>query len=78
MPCFDMPTRKQKKAEYDYMRFIEKVGEQPGYYRPNMAALRRGLKQGAIRRVPGPHADHFELTEAGRQIFDNIKRIKAL
>jgi hypothetical protein len=73
-----MPNRKQKKAEYDYLRFIEKIGEEPGYYNPNMPAIRRGQKEGAIRRVLGPHADYFELTGAGWKIFDNIKRIKAL
>ncbi|TGR15159.1 hypothetical protein EN833_03235 [Mesorhizobium sp. M4B.F.Ca.ET.190.01.1.1] len=71
-------TRKDKKAEYAYMRAIEKVGEQPGYFNPNMSAIRRGLKERAIRRVLGPHADYFELTDAGREIFANIKRIKAM
>jgi hypothetical protein len=71
-------TRKDKKAEYPYMRAIEMVGEQPGYYNPNMPAIRRGLKEGTIRRVLSQHADYFELTEAGRRIFANIKRIKAM
>lgn len=71
-------TRKEKKAEYDYMRFIEKVGDQPGYYWPNMPAIQRGLKERAIRRVLGSHADHFELTDAGRKILHNIRRIKDL
>lgn len=73
-----MLSRKSKKAEYDYMRFIEKVGEQPGYYWPYMPAIQRGLKAGTIRRVLGPHADHFELTEAGSRILDNIKRVEAM
>jgi hypothetical protein len=71
-------TRKDKKAEYHYMRAIEKVGEQPGYYNPNMPAIRRGLKERTIRRVLGQHADYFELTDAGRRIFANIKRIKEM
>ncbi|MDG4874222.1 hypothetical protein P9273_03800 [Mesorhizobium sp. WSM4935] len=71
-------TRKDKKAEYDYMRAIENVGEQPGYYNPNMPGILRGLKERTIRRVPNPHADYFELTDAGRGIFANIKRIKAM
>ena len=73
-----MLSRKSKKAEYDYMRFIEKVGEQPGYYWPYMPAIQRGLKAGTIRRVLGPHADNFELTKAGRQVFENVKRIKVM
>ncbi|TGS61079.1 hypothetical protein EN844_30010 [Mesorhizobium sp. M3A.F.Ca.ET.201.01.1.1] len=30
-------TRKDKKAEYDYMRAIEQVGEQAGYYKSEHA-----------------------------------------
>ena len=40
-----MLSRKSKKAEYDYMRFIEKVGEQPGYFWPYMPAIQRGFNE---------------------------------
>jgi hypothetical protein len=68
--------RNQNKADYDYLRLIEKIGEQPGYYNPNLPALRRAIKAEAVRRVPSSGADHFELTEKGRNVLHNIRRIK--
>lgn len=70
--------RNRNKQDYSYLRLIEKIGGQPGYYNPNMPAIRRAVKEEAVRRVLGSGADHFELTAKGREILHNIQRIRAM